>query len=78
MAKETFDVKVVLASEERIIRVQTSDEQEADKVFTVYSGSETLGVLRRLQNNGWEWAEGTRSPEDANVIGNEIDAQATN
>ena len=74
MAKETFDVKVVLSSEERILRVQShQNEQENDTLFSVSSGSETLGVLHR-GNNGWEWAEGARSPEEANDIGSEIDA----
>ena len=73
MTKETFEVKVILASEERILRIQShQNEQEDDTQFSVSSGSETLGLLHK-GNEGWEWAEGTRSPEEANMIGSEID-----
>ena len=74
MAKETFEVKVTLASEERILRIQNNrGEQADDTLFSVSGGSETLGALHK-GNDGWEWAEGTRSREDANAIGQEIDA----
>jgi hypothetical protein len=76
MAKEIVDVKVLLESEERVLRIQFNrEEQQADTLFTVSSGSETLGVLRKNEDGSWMWAEGNRSYEDANVIGDEINAQ---
>ncbi|MEJ6981457.1 hypothetical protein WG906_13395 [Pedobacter sp. P351] len=73
MAKETFDVKVILASEERILRIQSHQNEDDDTLFSVSAGSETLGVLQNGKD-GWEWREGARSPEEANAIGCEIDA----
>ena len=65
---------MILASEERALRIQaTRNEQESDTSFSVSNGSETLGALHK-GNDGWGWTEGTRSPEEANIIGCEIDA----
>ena len=74
MTKETLNVKVNFASEERILHIQSHQgEREDGTLFSVSSGSETLGVLHKSDDR-WQWAEGTRSYEEASAIGAEIDS----
>lgn len=77
MEKEIVEVKVILSSEERVLRIQSHPNEQGDTSFSVSSGSETFGTLYK-SNIGWEWADGVRSQEEAQVIGSEIDANLIN
>jgi len=50
------------------------EKEKEDSYFTIRKQDEMIGVLHRTSNDRWKWTEGGLSQDEADNIGNKIDA----